>query len=235
MDYSYTYNLRSDSFSDSIAVTLLMVYAICVVVGGLVSLAAYILRGIGFYTIAKSQGDDNAWLAFIPFARKYQQGELAGDILLKTKSIQKTGIWFVGLPIVKGVLSYLIGMVMGIAIVGGLIRYGNYGMDLEDMIGSLLGFLLIYVLIEFVYQIFYKILVILVDMKILSRLTTGNMPLIHSIFCAVVPLYEAICFFVMSRRLKEDVPPGREYTGGMDYNYEMPVVEENENPERTEE
>lgn len=52
-----------------------------VLVFGLVS---YILHSIGLYTIAGRLGISNAWLAFIPFARSWLHGELAGEISLKT-------------------------------------------------------------------------------------------------------------------------------------------------------
>lgn len=224
MGYNYTYDIGSSSASGSIMTTILMVYSVCVVVGGLFALASYVLRGIGFYTIAKSRGDENAWLAFVPFARKYQQGQLAGEITLKNKSIQKTGVWFLGIPIAWGIVSYLAGMVMGISVIGKVIRYGvfsTYGsnaFDVGDIIEDMLGVIILYVIVTLAYNIIYKAFVVLVDEKILSSLTTGNMPLIHSIFSAFVPLYEAICFFVLSRRIAHERPERHvEYSGSLDY------------------
>lgn len=213
MSLGYTYNTGVDS----IMTTLLMVYGIVAVTAVLIALATYIFKGIGLYTIAKSHGDENAWLAFIPFARKYQQGELAGEIPLKTKSINSPGIWFVGLPIAWGILSYLIGMIFSIKIVGKVIRYGLFGYNsyssLDSEITGLIGFLLFFIALGIVYKIFYKILLILIDVKILSQYTSGNMPIIHSIFSAFIPLYEAICFFVISRRVaKENAEREREST-----------------------
>lgn len=213
MSYGYIYNTGVDS----IMTTLLMAYGIYIVTAGLIALGTYIFKGIGLYTIAKSQGDENAWLAFIPFARKYQQGELAGEIQLKTKSISRPGIWFLGFPIAWGILSYLIGMIFSIKIVGKAIRYGLFGYNtynsLDSEITGLIGFLLFFIALGIVYKIFYKILLILIDVKILSQYTSGNMPIIHSIFSAFIPLYEAICFFVISRRIaKENAAREREYT-----------------------
>lgn len=208
MNLGYTYN----SWGDSVFTTLLLAYIIFIIAWGLVSLAAYILRGIAFYTIAKSRGKENAWLAFVPFARKYQQGELAGELQLKTKSINSPGIWFVGLPIAWGILSYLIGMIFSIKIVGKVIRYGLFGYNsyssLDSEITGLIGFLLFFIALGIIYKIFYKILQILIDVKILSQYTSGNMPIIHSIFSVFIPLYEAICFFVVSRSIaKENIEP----------------------------
>lgn len=218
MSFGYTYN----SGGNSIAATLLMVYGIFVVTGGLIALAAYILKGIGLYTIAKNQGNENAWLAFIPFARKYQQGELAGEIQLKNKSISRPGIWFVGLPIAWGILSYLVGMIFSILVVGKMIRYGVMGYHTYDSIGTeslgLIGFFLFFIVLAIVYKVIYKILLILIDVKILSSYTSGNMPIIHSVFAVFIPLYESICFFVISRRIaKENAEKQSDYAGDTAY------------------
>lgn len=196
--YSYTSDLSS------ITATILMAYGIFMVVWGLFTLAAYILRGIGFYRIAQEQGDENAWLAFVPFARKYQQGMLAGDIPLKTKYIRKTGVWFLGVPIAWGILSYLIGAVYGITLIAKMVRYELMGYSMNMEISGVIKLVLFLALLTAIYKVFYKTFLILIDHAILSRYTSGNMPIIHSVLSAFVPLYEAICFFVISRRIVKE-------------------------------
>ena len=89
--YSYETTV---SGGDAVGITILLIYLIVLLVWGLVSLAGYILKGIGMYTIAKRRGMDYPWLACVPFARAYLQGELGGEIVLKDKKIQNPGIWF---------------------------------------------------------------------------------------------------------------------------------------------
>ena len=48
---------------------------------------------------------------------------------------------------------------------------------------------------------------VLINKQILERFTTGNMGLVHAVLMIVVPLYEALCFFVMRKR---DFNPGME-------------------------
>lgn len=207
MDFGYTYNGGIDYYAGSIISTIFTICAIGLVIYGLVTLASYIFRAIGFYTIAKSEGDENAWLAFVPIVRRYQQGQLAEEILLKKKTVKKPGIWLAVLPVAWGILSYLIGMIKGISMAGKMFRYGylysysSYGFDVEDILEGLVGFVVFLVILSMVYQVFYKTLVILVDKTILEKFTTGNMALIHAVFCAFIPLYESICIFVMSRRI----------------------------------
>lgn len=90
--YSYETTV---SGGDAVGITILLIYLIVLLVWGLVSLAGYILKGIGMYTIAKRRGMDYPWLAYVPFARAYLQGELGGEIVLKDKKsrIRESGFW----------------------------------------------------------------------------------------------------------------------------------------------
>ena len=94
--YSYETTV---SGGNAVGITILLIYLIVLLVCGLVSLAGYILKGIGMYTIAKRRGMDYPWLAYVPFARAYLQGELGGEIVLKDKKIQNPGIWLLADPV----------------------------------------------------------------------------------------------------------------------------------------
>lgn len=84
MNYYNTYNYTT-SAADSILAGILAIYFIVLLVFFLFYIISYVFKGIGMYTIAKRQGMDYPWLAFIPFARTYLHGELAGRISLKKK------------------------------------------------------------------------------------------------------------------------------------------------------
>ena len=89
-------------YMETTLIGILMICAIILIVCAIFALLSYILKGVGMYTMAKRQGMDYAWLAFIPFARTYLHGELAGSIRLKNKSIQNPGIWLLALPFLYG-------------------------------------------------------------------------------------------------------------------------------------
>lgn len=226
MNFYYSYDTNLDSIVGTAASTILSVVSVAMAIWGVCWIAGYILRGFGLYTIAKDQGDANAWMAFVPFARQYQQGALAGDITIKKKTIRKTGILFLVLPIAWGIVSYLISMVCSMSVAGKLIKYGIFAVqgqkffDLEDIIEPLMGFFLIYALLMLVYKAVYNVLQILIDMQILSKYTEGNMPVIHSVLSVFVPLYESICFFVISRKIgakSEEEYTGYQETSGYTY------------------
>ena len=204
MRYYNSYDYMQSSYDD-VGVWVLMIYAIVMLVVGIFSLASYIIKGIGMYTIAKRQGQENPWLAFVPFARTYLHGELAGEIALKEKKIKSPGIWLLAMPFVySAVFSafYVVIMVFGIGIVMKMgIGYGNYGFSFGT--GGIMGmivFLLILIVVSVVYEAVYKVLGILVNRQIYRSFTSDNMSIAHAVLSAIVPLYESICMFVMRNR-----------------------------------
>ena len=204
MRYYNSYDYMQSSYDDA-GVWVLMIYAIVMLVVGIFSLASYIIKGIGMYTIAKRQGQENPWLAFVPFARTYLHGELAGEIALKEKKIKSPGIWLLAMPFVYGAVFpvfYVVIMVFGIGIVMKMgIGYGNYGFSFGT--GGIMGmivFLLILIVVSVVYEAVYKVLGILVNRQIYRSFTSDNMSIAHAVLSAIVPLYESICMFVMRNR-----------------------------------
>ena len=104
-EYGYDYPVSYGNGGDAAVTMLLTVYLVVLAVILAVTLASYIFHSIGLYTIGKRMGREYAWLAFIPFARDYFHGELAGEILLKNKSIKNPGIWKLVLPIIYSAVA----------------------------------------------------------------------------------------------------------------------------------
>lgn len=190
---------------DETGMWVLMIYAIVLIVVGIFALASYIVKGIGMYTIAKRQGQENPWLAFVPFARTYLHGELAGSITLKEKKIKSPGIWLLAMPFIYGAvfsIFYVIILVFGVGIIMKLgSGYGHYGFTVGA--GGIMGIIilaLILIVVSVVYKAVYKVLGILVNRQIFRNFTSDNMSIAHAVLSAVVPLYESICMFVMRNR-----------------------------------
>ena len=109
MDYSYNfeydYPVNHGNGGNAAVTLILTIYLIALALIIAVALASYIFHSIGLYTIGKRMGREHAWLAFVPFARDYFHGELAGEIHLKNKSIRNPGIWKLVLPIIYGAVA----------------------------------------------------------------------------------------------------------------------------------
>ena len=194
-------------YMETTLIGILMICAIILIVCAIFALLSYILKGVGMYTMAKRQGMDYAWLAFIPFARTYLHGELAGSIRLKNKSIQNPGIWLLALPFLYGaVYSLLYGMVWFIGMgsltrlaFNGVLSYGRTDLSGGAVMGIVVMVLILSV-VSLAYTAVYKSFSVLVNHQILERFTTKNMSIAHAVLCTLVPLYESICFFVMRNR-----------------------------------
>lgn len=194
----------SSPYMETTLIGIVMICLIVLLVCAIFGLISYILRGIGMYTMAKRQGMDYAWLAFIPFARTYLHGELAGNIRLKQKSIHNPGIWLLALPFLYSAVSSLLSGILWFVGFGSMTKvfqyaYLPYGrMDISA--GSILGMLIlfmIYCVISVGYTAVYKSFEVLVNHQILERFTSKNMSIAHAVLCTLVPMYESICFFVM--------------------------------------
>ena len=81
-------------------VTLVLIYLLVVGGLGIGALVSYILRGVGMYTLGKRRGMDYPWLAFIPYARTWFQGELCGTLHFGHKELKSPGIWLLVIPVV---------------------------------------------------------------------------------------------------------------------------------------
>lgn len=199
-DYMYDYGPSMDSM----AVTILMVYLGILLIFGLVSLIGYIVKAIGIYTIAKREGAEYPWLSFVPFARTYLQGELAGAIVLKKKSIQSPGIWLLVLPFVQGAAVFVLYLVMFGVVGFSAFSYTASGYYSSGMsagtIGLLILLMIVFVVVLVIFSAALQVLRILVNCQILGKFTSRNMSVVHAVLMGVIPLYEPICFLVMSRK-----------------------------------
>ena len=207
-DYHYMYEYNYPvSNSEGLVGVILSVYLIILTLILAFVLVSYIFHSVGLYTIGKRMGKEYPWLAFIPYARDYFQGELAGPIKLKNKEIKNPGIWNLVIPIISSVLAGVFGvliiLVTGVGAAAQISGAGGAGIALLFVI-MLYTLLIVAVIAAQAAQMALKVLI---NKQILERFTTGNMELVHAVLMIVVPLYEALCFFVMRKR---DFNPGME-------------------------
>lgn len=206
-DYGFGYNYDYPAGygnGGNMALSLLMtVYLIILAVVIAIALASYILHSIGLYTIGKRMGRDHAWLAFIPYARNYFHGELAGEIPLKNKSIRNPGIWKLVLPIIYGsvmgvLVIFMVAAILGVGVAAG--GNGNAFAGLSMFATTFIGIYVVLLAWVVVYSAVYTVLKILINVQIYEKFTTRNMAVAHAVLSGIIPLYEAICFFVLRNR-----------------------------------
>lgn len=213
-NYDFDQSVTGYNFLDG-WLTLFAVWMLIMLVVMLIKLAAYIIKGIGLYTMAHRQGLEYPWLAFIPYARYYLQGEISGDIKLKEKSIKNPGIWMIVFPIAWA-------MVFGLINSGFWALFGGAIFHIIESDGSTLGgslvlaciMLILWFIICILYNGIYKTLNGLIDFQIFEKFTTKNMAVAHAVLSILIPLYESISIFALKNRAftpghepKMQVPP----------------------------
>lgn len=212
--FNHVYRYQFDSFFTGIVAIYLIVLAVLFIF----YVINYIFKGIGMYTIGKRLGMDYPWLAFIPFARTYFHGELAGRIGLKSKSIKNPGIWLLALPFIIAAVTfvfYLLFFLVGFASVFSA-GYNSYLSNFEPTIssGAILGMIIvggIWLLVMIAYKAVYSVLSVLIDHQIFARFTAKNMSVAHAVLGLIIPLYESFCLFAMRNK---DFTPGMEPKNG---------------------
>lgn len=218
---------------DNIFVILMSVYLIVIGVALIVALADYLLRGFGMYKIGKAEGRTNCWLAFVPFARTYFQGELGGPIPLKQKTIKNPGIWLVIIPIITGMVAAVGYFIFLMVTMFGFITSSGYRSVQHAATGMVSGFLVFLIVVivgATVYQAVIHVLYVLVNHQIYERYTSKNMAIVHAVLGTLIPLYQSICFFIFGRRAEqateEPEQPGYQEPTMEQPIYHEPIVEE---------
>lgn len=186
---------------DSAVAAVLSIYVIIVGLIVIFSLLGYILHSFGMYTIAKRLGRTSPWIAFIPFARNYLHGELAGEIILKKNRIKNPGIWNLIIPFACGIIFFAFYIIfLVVFFIGVVSNIDVYGGNVEVGVGTIMGiifFFLIWLLVMAVCIIAYRLLRIMIDMQIYRRFTTQNMAIVHAVLSALIPFYRSICTFIL--------------------------------------
>nr|WP_288556665.1 RNA-binding protein [uncultured Mediterraneibacter sp.] len=198
MDYTYSYDyMYGQPAEGSVEVLgiILMFYAVIIGAVLLVKLVSYVIKGFAMYRMAQRAGLDYPWLAFVPFARVYLQGELSGDIMFRKRTIRDPGIWLILIPIIKTVIFGVISVITWVAVAGMIVTavYTNH------YTGSVFGigvFVVLFVVAILAYQALISALKVLVNYQIYRRFTSNNLAIVHALLGVLVPLYESICLMV---------------------------------------
>ena len=200
--YEYEYQYHPERAGEMFAVVFASLW-LAIMIGMLVfMLGSYLLHSFGLYTIAKRMGKKDAWMAFVPFARTYYHGNMAGPIRLKNTTIKNPGLWKLLFPIIYsgaiGISVLVLVFGIGMTLAGSAVNQNVTGAGM-----SVLAFFFMYFVVIIVSILFGAVQIalnVLVNKQIYENFAEGNMPVIHAVLSSLVPLYEAICLFIMRKR-----------------------------------
>lgn len=198
----------------SILLSFLTIYLSLLSVITLLGLVSYILRGIGLYTMGRQRGMDNAWLAFVPYARTYFQGELCGPVRIMNREMRSPGLWLVLLPIANGILTGGLTLLMYLGVFAGAVSSslsnvrGRSAFSAAFAGGTgvilLLGLVMV-LLVSLALGAARNALTALINYRIYGSYMTTTHSLLHAVLGLFIPLYTSILLFIL--RSKERKQP----------------------------
>ncbi|MGL4606073.1 MAG: DUF4190 domain-containing protein [Eubacteriaceae bacterium] len=114
----YYNHMMSDAFGRGFF-PVFMTIMMAIIIFLLISLVVeYIFSSIGLYTMAKNRNISHPWLAWVPFAKEYLQGELINDdVSIGSWHIPYAKIFLPLLPIVVSVVGGFLGLIPYIGVV----------------------------------------------------------------------------------------------------------------------
>lgn len=120
-------------------------YIIYMLAGSAFGIAAYVLRALGMYSIAKRRGINHPWMSWVPVLDLWVLGCISDQyqyvVKCQTKNKRK---WLLGLNIALAVVYIVFFVFFGIMMfdaVTGVINGVSESMILEDLMGSMIGML----------------------------------------------------------------------------------------------
>ena len=171
------------SYEVGIFIAMILFY----LVFGAIGLADYIFKSIGLHRIAGRLGEQNPWLAWIPFARTYLHGKIAGSLDLGNRKVKNLGIWLLVVPLVGGALFWIGYIILIVAMVGTMgswafqsSMHGSFGAP-TGFFTTLIVFYILFVIGFVVYFTIYEVIKVFVNKQILERFTTSNMAIFHAV------------------------------------------------------
>lgn len=214
-DFDFSYGVPDGPTMSSsglgIFSVIMTVYLLVIVAAVIIGIVKYIFKSMALYRLAQRTGNANPWMAWVPFARSYLQGELAGSMPLKKRRLQSPGLWKVLIPLIgTAVIAGLYFLFIVVAGIGTVLNY-SVGMGAGSLTLSW-GIVFLLIMAAVALQAIEAVLDVLVNFHIYHRLTSHNMAIIHSVLGLFIPMYEAICLFVMSKKpynpgMEPNIPP----------------------------
>ena len=188
----------SSSGSDIFSV-IMTVYLLVIVAAVMIGIVKYVFKSIALYRLAQRTGNANPWMAWHCLRDLIFREILQAVCLLKKRRLQSPGLWKVLIPLIgTAVIAGLYFLFIVVAGIGTALSYST-GMGAGSLtLIWVIVFLLIIAVVAL--QAIEAVLDVLVNFHIYHRLTSHNMAIIHSVLGIFIPMYEAICLFIMSKK-----------------------------------
>ena len=150
----------------------------------------------------KADGEKRCMDGICTFCENILPREYGRSDPTENTTIKNPGLWKLLFPIIySGAIGiYVLVLVFGIGmtLAGSAVNQNVTGAGM-----SVLAFFFMYFVVIIVSILFGAVQIalnVLVNKQIYENFAEGNMPVIHAVLSSLVPLYEAICLFIMRKR-----------------------------------
>lgn len=205
-----------DMYGEKMISIIAAIYVIILafaILGGLIS---YVLKGIGLYTLAKRKGHHLPFLSFVPYARIYLQGEVAGEINIGKRTLKNVGLIIL---LAEVGFSFVLGIVMGGVWIGSVMKIiqvaQSYDAQTALLVGEegIIGLVVSYFFILFLSVIGSSLiqgLRAVMNYQIYRHFTNSNRGIFHSTVGLFIPCYESVYLFLIRNRKTEHIEVAHE-------------------------
>ncbi|WP_195377016.1 hypothetical protein [Anaerotruncus rubiinfantis] len=170
-------------------------------------LAGYLLSSFGLYGIAKSLGTPNGWLAFIPYARSYLHGSLAGEIPVGRRVIRSPGLWMVIVPLVESAAVVIGYVIFFVVMFLQMIPAFERDTPPAGLFITILLFWGAFVLFLIAAGAVKGALTALVNFSLYEKYMDRNRAVLHMALGLLVPLYQPVFLFLLGGKEPLGVRP----------------------------
>jgi len=168
----------------AIFATVLIFYGLL----ALLSMASYVLQGVGILKISASRGIRNGWLGFIPIGMDYQLGAVSGELELGNRRMKKTRVWLALIPVITNGVFLLIYAALFIVIFL-MAMSGDFIVDRPEVFISIIMIVAFFIVLLVVAgSTLHTILLLMAYHKVFSAHYAGARPVFYMLLSGFIPL-----------------------------------------------
>ncbi len=204
------YNLYyiATTFFSMLGASIPSVFYYGLAIGGGIWLALFILQGVGLYAMAKRQGVNGKWRAFVPFASTLLIGKLAGECRVFNQKVKRAGLYTMIAQIITTVFCVaLVAAQIYLYVVEGAPKFTEwdtpYWTNLQGFSNVVFRFYDISAYILSIIQFVYEVLMLILLLGLYKKYYPKNY-MLFAFLALFVPLSRYIVIFALRNRTPVD-------------------------------
>jgi len=204
MNYMYSHELES-------AIPVLAFYVTSLLTSGVWSIAAYVLRSLGVYTVAKRRGVRNPWMAWVPVADYYLLGCISDQYRYVVKGQNKNKRRVLLALAISQILAIVATVILCVVLVFQAVGTAASGATEQMVIKSLLPSVVGIGCVSLILSVLAILLLVFRSMALYDLYTSCSPE--NNVLFLVLSLLVSVTepfFIFFSRNLDKGMPPRKD-------------------------